>query len=263
MAAIRNSAIASVSTRDSISRLDPRLPVALRTADFPQILTFVNASAVRPGLPNLEYLRRRLADFASGMQAVAASNLAEAEQLSARFDAELWRMSQQHKDVARMPGMAPPQPPPGPPKLVVMPDALLDPLLKTLSIMSLELRGSLLAAQGKTEDAKALFASAAKEEKALGYREPPNYIRPVGESEGAAMLAIRKWPDAKAAFERALVERPHSGFALYGIALASEQLGDREAAIKTYADFLTAWKGADPGLPQIAHARAYEAAHRE
>jgi tetratricopeptide (TPR) repeat protein len=245
------------SARDSISRLDPRLPVALRTADFPQILKLVNASAVRPGLPNLEFLRRRLADFASGMQAVTASNLAEAEQLSARFDAELWRMSQQHKEPERMPSMTPPQPPPGPPKLAVMPDALLDPLLNTLSIMSLELRGFLLAGQGKTEDAKALFASAAKEEKDLGYREPPNYIRPVGESEGAAMLFIRKWPEAKAAFERALVERPRSGFALYGIAFASEQLGDREAAVKTYVDFLTAWKGADPGLPQIAHARAY------
>ena len=89
-----------------------------------------------------------------------------------------------------------------------MPDALLDPLLKTLSIMSLELRGSLLAAQGKTDDAKAFFASAAREEKALGYREPPNYIRPVGETEGAAMLAARKWADAKAAFERALVGAP-------------------------------------------------------
>jgi tetratricopeptide (TPR) repeat protein len=251
------------SARDSISRLDPHLPDALRTADFPQILKLVNASAVRPGLPNLEFLRRRLADFASGMQAIAAGSLSEAEQLSTRFDAELWRMSQQHKDSERMADMAPPQPPPRPPKLAVMPDALLDPLLKTLSIMSLELRGSLFAAQGKTEEAKALFAVAAKEEKALGYREPPNYIRPVGESEGAALLAVRKWDEGKAAFERALVERPHSGFALYGIALASEQSGDHQAAVKTYEDFLTAWKDADTRLAQITHARAYVAAHRK
>jgi tetratricopeptide (TPR) repeat protein len=127
--------------------------------------------------------------------------------------------------------------------------------------MSLELRASLLAAQGKTEDAKALFASAAREEKALGYREPPNYIRPVGESEGAAMLAVRKPADAKAAFERALVERPHSGFALYGIGLANEQSGDREAAIKAYTEFLTAWNEADSGLSQLVHARAYVGAH--
>jgi hypothetical protein len=29
------------------------LPVALRTADFPRVVKLVNASAVRPGLPNL------------------------------------------------------------------------------------------------------------------------------------------------------------------------------------------------------------------
>ena len=250
------------AARDSISRLEPRLPVALRTADFQQVLKLVNASTVRAGLPNLEFLRRRLADFASGMTAVAAANLSEAEQLSTRFDAELWRISQQHKQSAPMHAMPPPEPPPsGPPRLAVMPDALLDPLLATLSIMSLELRGSLLTAQGKTEDAKALFASAARKQKDLGYREPPNYIRPVGESEGAAMLAARKWADAKAGFERALVERPHSGFALYGIALASEQAGAHEAAAKAYKDFLAAWKDADSELPQMAHAQAYLAAH--
>jgi len=82
------------SARDSISRLNPRLPVALRTADFPQILKLANTTTVRPGLPNLEFLRQRLADFASGMQAVAASNLEDAGQMAARLDAELARMSQ-------------------------------------------------------------------------------------------------------------------------------------------------------------------------
>jgi tetratricopeptide (TPR) repeat protein len=138
-----------------------------------------------------------------------------------------------------------------------MSDAMLDPVLKTVTIMSLELRGSILAAQGKIREAKARFASAAKDEQALGYREPPNYIRPVGESEGAAMLAASEWAAAKAAYERALAARPHSGFALYGIALVSEKAGDRENAAKAYTEFLTAWKDADAGLPQLAHARAY------
>jgi len=249
------------AARDSISRIDPRLPVALRTADFPQILKLANTTTVRPGLPNLEFLRQRLADFASGMQAVATSNLKEAEQMATRLDTELARMSQQRDSAPR--SMTPPPSSLTPPKLAVMSDALLDPLLKTLAIMSLELRGSLLAAQGKTEEAKARFTSAAKQEKELGYREPPNYVRPVGESEGAAMLASEKWADAKAAFERALAVRPHSGFALYGIAVASERAGDRETAVKNYADFLTAWKGADTGLAQIEHARGYLAAQRQ
>ena len=247
------------AARDSISRLDPRLPVALRTADFAQIVKLVDASTVGPGLPNLEFLRLRLLDFASGVLAVGAGKLADTEKLSARLDAELRRIEQQQKSSEHVH----PAPPSGPPKNVVMPDALLDPLLKTLSIMALELHGSLLDAQGKTEDAKTAFAGAAKEEKDLGYREPPNYIRPVGETEGAAMLAVHRWADAKAAFERALVERPHSGFALYGIARACEGSDDRAAAVKTYEDFLTAWKDADAGLPQIAHAREYLATHRQ
>lgn len=251
------------SARDSISRLDPRLPVALRTADFSRVLILVKASAVRPGMPNLEFLRRCLADLASGMISVNQGNLAASERMSERLDAELYRMSQQHKPPAFMPTMPPPTAaaPSGPPKLAVMPDALLDPLLSTLSIMSLELRGSLAAAQGNIDDAKALFARAATEEKALGYREPPNYIRPVGETEGAAMLRARRWGDAKVAFEKALSERPHSGFALYGIAAANEALGDLPAASRMYSEVLAAWKDADAGLPQIAHARAYLAAH--
>ena len=76
------------------------------------------------------------------------------------------------------------------------------------------------------------------------------------------MLRARRWGDAKAAFEKALSERPHSGFALYGIATANERLGDSQAASRTYSDFLTAWKDASAGLPQIAHARAYLTAHR-
>jgi tetratricopeptide (TPR) repeat protein len=136
-------------------------------------------------------------------------------------------------------------------------------LLRSLSVMALELRGSLLAAQGKTGEAKAVFDDAARKEKALGYREPPNYIKPVGETEGAAMLAVQKWADAKAAFERALAERPHSGLALYGIAFAREQMGDREAATKVYTEFLTAWRDADAGLAQIAHAKDYLAAHHQ
>jgi tetratricopeptide (TPR) repeat protein len=76
------------------------------------------------------------------------------------------------------------------------------------------------------------------------------------------MLTARNWADAKKAFEAALVERPHSGFALYGIALALEKSADREAAVKIYADFLGAWQEADSALPQLAHAREYIARNR-
>jgi tetratricopeptide (TPR) repeat protein len=247
--------------RDSISRIDPRLPVALRTANWAQVLELSKTSGPPATLPNLRFLARQLAAFAAGMQAVEAHDLSKAEESSARFDAELWRMSHQLKDSSGMQGMTANNGPAGPPKLQVMPDALLQPILNTLSIMSLELRASMLTAEKQTTDAKNVFAQAAQEEKALGYREPPAYIRPVGETEAAALLAVGDWAGAKAAYERALIERPRSGFPLYGIAMSDEKAGNPDAAAKEYAEFLAAWKDADPALTQVTHARDYVAVH--
>ena len=92
--------------------------------------------------------------------------------------------------------------------------------------MSLELRGSMLATQDNVPEAEKLFAAARREEKELGYHEPPFYIRPVAESEAAAMMTAGKWAEAEAAFQKALVDRPNSGFALYGLAQVKEKKGD-------------------------------------
>jgi tetratricopeptide (TPR) repeat protein len=247
--------------RDSISRVDPSLPVALRTADWAKTLELSKASTPRVTQPNLGFLARQLANFAVGMQAVEAHDLSKAEESSARLDAELWRMAQQLKDSAGMRGMATNSAPAGPPKLRVMPDALLQPILSTLSVISLELRASLLTVRGETIAGKTLFAQAAQEERALGYGEPPAYIRPVGETEAAALIAVGDWADAKEAYKGALTERPRSGFPLYGIALCSERAGDVAAAKTEYADFLAAWKDADPPLTQLTHAHTYLAEH--
>jgi tetratricopeptide (TPR) repeat protein len=249
------------SPRDSISRLDPRLPVALRTANWAQALELLRASEPPAELPNLVFLARQLTDFAAGMQAIDMHDLTKAEESSIRLDGELWRISQQLKDTKGAETKERKTAEVGPPKLEVMPDARPEPLVSTLSVMSLELRAVLMMAKKKTEDAKKLFEQAAQEEKALGYREPPIYIRPVGETEAAALLAVADWTDAKAAYQRALVERPRSGFPLYGIARSSEQAGDVNAATAEYADFVEAWKDADPDLPQLAHARAFLAEH--
>jgi len=74
-----------------------------------------------------------------------------------------------------------------------MPDALPDPILKSLSVASLELRAGILVGQGKLEDAKKLYAAAQLEEKKLGYHEPPMYIRPVGETEAAALMKAKDY----------------------------------------------------------------------
>ena len=253
------------STRDAISRLDPRLPVALRAADWATVLDLLKSVDAPTSLPNLQFLGRQLTQFALGMQALDAHDLPRAEAASAQFDAELWRISNRLKDEAdaepKEKNKDAKKSDAAPPKLELMPDAMPKPLVSNLSIMSLELRAGLLLAKKQNAEAKKLYVRAAQEEKALGYHEPPAYVRPVGETEAAAYMAASDWAAAKAAYEEALVERPRSGFPLYGIAMASEQSGDTTAATASYVDFLSAWKSADPSLPQLAHARAYLDTH--
>ena len=253
------------SPRDSISRLDPRLPVALRSADWAMALTLLAASDPAANLANLQFLKRALTQFATAMQAVDQHDLARAETASAQFDAELWRISNHLKDEANEKAKEKDKKKKdedaGPPTLKIMPDALPDPLVSDLSVMSLQLRAGVLVAKKQNDDAKKLFAQAAREAKALGYREPPIFIQPVGETEGAAFLAASDWTDAKAAYQEALADRPRSGFPLYGIAMANEQAGYVAEAMMAYAKFLSEWKSADSDLPQLAHAHSYIASH--
>ena len=138
-----------------------------------------------------------------------------------------------------------------------MPDAMAWPLASSLSIMSLELRASILAAKKDLPKAKDLFTQAAQAEHDLGYREPPTYIRPVGETEGLVLLRAGDAEDAHTAYAAALAERPNSGFGLYGLARSSEAAHKTEAARTEYARFLAAWKDADPGSEEMKHAQQF------
>ena len=253
------------STRDAISRLDPRLPVALRAADWATTLDLLKAVDAPASLPNLQFLARQLTQFALGMQALDAHDLSRVEAASAQFDADLWRISNRLKDEedakSKEKERDEKKSETAPPKLELMPDAMPKPLVSNLSIMSLELRAGLLMAKKQNAGAKKLYLQAAQEEKALGYHEPPAYVRPVGETEAAAYMAASDWTAAKAAYEEALAERPRSGFPLYGIAAASEKAGDTSSATTEYTKFLAVWKSADGNLPQLAHAREYLASH--
>ena len=205
----------------------------------------------------MEFLSGGLSQFALGMQSVEAHEPDVAERHSVLLDSNLWRMSQQIKDQEVKEKKA--SPPTG--NQSISPDPLPQPLLKMLSIMSLELRASMLATQDNVPEAKKLFAVAQREEKELGYHEPPFYIRPVAESEAAAMMTAGKWADAEAAFQKSLVERPNSGFALYGLAQVKEKIGDPGATTASYRQFLGAWKAADPGLPEMQHAQQWLSQH--
>jgi hypothetical protein len=241
------------SPRDGISRLDPLLPIALRTGDWSAVLRMLAGSKPDAKLPNLQFLAGQLQQFATGMESAEKGDVAAAQAASDRLDADLWRQSQRAHDEAPQKKPSPA----APAMAIVMPDAKAGPLLSNLSVMSIELRAAILVAQKQLPEAKKLFEQAAREEKDLGYREPPAYIRPVGETEGAALLRAGDAAGAHTAYAAALKERPNSGFSLYGMAQSSEAAGNTAAARDEYTNFLKAWKNADTNQPELDHARAF------
>jgi tetratricopeptide (TPR) repeat protein len=260
------------SARDQMSRVSRRLPVALRVGDWDAVLAMLAQSNLGEGekTANLHFLSTELSDYASGMKALDTGDVAAAQAASARFDAGMWRAERDQaakeedktkdKLAAAMKGQdqgkkdqaKPDQPVTTP----IMPDARSGPLMKNLGIASLELRAGVMVLQGKMDEAKKLYASAQAEEKKAGYHEPPFYIRPVGENEASALLRVKDYAGAKAAYESALAERPNSGFGLYGLARVKELQGDAVGARESYAAFLKAWPAADASLPEVTHAHS-------
>ena len=258
------------SPRDQISRVNLRLPVALRLGDWDRVLTLLDQASLadEKNTANLRFLAAELRDFAAGMRALEHNEVAEAQTASARMDAGLWRVQQDQLETVKA-GMAmkgdaamkdkkadetKAEKKDDTPMVPIMPDAMAGPLISSLSIASLELRAGVLASQGKLEEAKKLYATAGKDEKGLGYREPPSYIRPVGETEAATLIRVKDYAGAKSAYEVALAERPDSGFGLYGLARVKELSGDKEGARVGYQAFLKSWPAADANLPEVTHA---------
>ena len=91
------------SPRDSISRLDPLLPVALRTGDWALVLKLVSSSKPDAKLENLTFLAGQLEEFATGMDAINTGDVAAAQASSTKLDAELWHLSQNVKDAPKPP----------------------------------------------------------------------------------------------------------------------------------------------------------------
>jgi len=247
------------STRDSISRLNPLLPVALRSGDWRAVQKLLAIGAPPPTLPNLHSLSVSLIAFAHGMESVSHKDLETARKQSTELDAQLWRLSQQVKEED---AKSEKKPADAKPMNQTQPiDPNLELLVKNLAIMSLELRAAILTADKKVSEAETLYAQARREEHDLGYREPPAFIQPVAEQEAELMTAAGETTAAEKAWKQALEDRPNSGYPLYGLALLAEKSGDSAKASAAYTKFLTAWKNADATLPQIESARHWMATH--
>jgi tetratricopeptide (TPR) repeat protein len=260
LAAARGQLSASLyiwSARDQMARISRRLPVALRVGDWDSVLALLSESNLPKGdkAANLRFFAAELTDYAKGMKALEAGDAVAAEEHSTSLDAGLKQMQEMQTALAKLGTGSKKADNASAPTEPVSPDALPDPIMKSLNIASMELQAGVLVAHRKLRPAKKLYANAAKQEKKLGYHEPPFYIRPVAETEAAALLKAKDYKDAETAYEAALVERPNSGFGLYGLALVKESSGNAAGAREAYAAFLKAWPKADANLPEVTHAQ--------
>lgn len=133
--------------------------------------------------------------------------------------------------------------------------------IRLLELASIELQGNLESIQGRNAEAFRLLKEAAEKQKALGYTEPPYYARPVEETLGGALLRAHAWVLARQAFDQEIQTRPHSGFALFGIAQSYELEGRAQEATHAYTVFLEAWRDADRDLRPVQKAESWVAAH--
>lgn len=249
------------STRDSITRLNPLLPIALRSADWQQTVALLKTANPPASQPNLQILNTALSEFAHGMLSLNEKDMEAAKKHSTALDAQLWRTSQQVDEQSASDNAKPKSDASAPKNETVPTDPNLPNLLKNLAVMSLELRAAISIESGDVTGAEVLYTQARREEQELGYREPPAFIQPVAEQEAAFLTSASKAAEAERAWKKALEDRPNSGFPLYGLAELAERSGNTSQATTAYSKFVYAWKSADPELPQMQHAHQWLAAH--
>jgi tetratricopeptide (TPR) repeat protein len=185
-------------------------------------------------------LRDGMVTYARAMQALEREDVAGAERASDQLDAMLWRVMRERTAKSDNPD----------PKAKALAGTA-QRVEGLLGVASRELAGNLESHRGHFERAKVLLDQAVEAEEKLGYAEPPVYSRPALESLGYACIRAGKWDDARAAFRKVLIARPHSGFGYYGIALAWEKEGKKDEAARAWVEFKDAWKYGDADLPML------------
>lgn len=119
------------------------------------------------------------------------------------------------------------------------------PLPDLIQLADQVARGRWAMARGQPVVAAAHFRVAAGIEAGIPYMEPSYWHYPVSQSLGAARLLAGDAAGASEAFRAALVQTPHNGWALFGLARSEAAQGHAAEAAAAEAAFRRAWAG-DP-----------------
>jgi tetratricopeptide (TPR) repeat protein len=105
------------------------------------------------------------------------------------------------------------------------------PAPELLSLAEATARGRLAYALGNNDEAAQHYRDAIALERRIPYQEPPYWYYPVQQSLGAALFRAGRLAEASQSFRTALLQTPHNGWALFGLAQSEKALGhDLEAA---------------------------------
>lgn len=104
-------------------------------------------------------------------------------------------------------------------------------------------RGRFAHASGQFKEAADHYREAMVLERKMPYQEPSYWYYPVSQSLGAALYADGQYEQARDAFQVALNQTPHNGWALYGLAQSEAALGHKSEASAARQAFEQAWLG--------------------
>jgi tetratricopeptide (TPR) repeat protein len=121
---------------------------------------------------------------------------------------------------------------------------------RLLGVVGALLRGELLRAEGRTNDAVAAFREAARMEDALTYDEPEPLPFAVRDWLGTLLMEQGRPADAERVFREALERRPHNGWSLVGLEQALRAQRRTADADQALAAFQQAWARSDTWLPR-------------
>jgi tetratricopeptide (TPR) repeat protein len=107
------------------------------------------------------------------------------------------------------------------------------------------LKGSLLQASGRKEEAVNAFTAAVAEEDNLVYNEPQDWLLPARQYLGDLLLQMNKIKEAEKVYRDDLRWHPGNGWSLLGLQKCATRLNKKQEAAKFTAAFQKAFNAAD------------------
>jgi hypothetical protein len=116
--------------------------------------------------------------------------------------------------------------------------------------------GEILVAERKVDEGVTELQTAAKEEDALKYDEPPAWMIPVRHSLGAVLMKAGRFAEAEQVYRDDLARLPENGWSLFGLAdsLRAQKKNDDEV-VATKGRLKKCWAKSDTKITASVFAR--------